>query len=74
MKSKRATVADRMLSIRVPGTLVERIEAIVPALADDPTIIATKGGTGGVGVSAVVRLALLEGLTVLEKRYGVRRG
>lgn len=74
MTAKRHVTADRTLSIRVPGSLLERIEAIVPALAQDPTVIATKGGTGGVGVSAVVRLALLEGLAVLEKRYGARKG
>lgn len=72
MKAKRQAVADRTLSIRVPGSLLERIEAIVPPMSEDPTVIATKGGSAGVGVSAVVRLALLEGLTVLEKRYAPR--
>lgn len=59
------------MACRRTASLLARIEAIVPAISKDPTVIATKGGTCAVGVSAVVRLALLEGLMVLEKRYGV---
>ncbi len=60
---------DRTLTIRLPGALLERAEALIPALTADPSVTAARGGSA-VGLSAVVRMALLEGLAVLESRHG----
>lgn len=60
---------DRAITIRIPGALVERINALAPVLAADPLVAAARGGRGG-GMSAVVRLALIEGMKILEARHG----
>ena len=63
-----AATQDRSVTIRLPGSIVDRVKTLIPAVRNDPMVLATRGGGAGVGVSAVVRLALLEGLVVLEKR------
>jgi len=60
---------DCTITIRLPAALVERVEALIPSLANDPAITAARGGSRGIGLSAVVRLALLEGLVILERRH-----
>ena len=60
---------DRTLTIRLPAALVERAGALIPDLEADPAVTAARGGSRGVGLSAVVRLALLEGLAILERRH-----
>lgn len=59
---------DRAKAIRVdPGTLA-RCEALMEPVGQDPEVRAV---VTRLSVSAVARLALLEGLRVLEARHGV---
>ncbi len=60
---------EATLTIRLPLDLKGQAEALAPLLAADATIAAARGGGGVVGLSVVVRLALVEGLAVLERRY-----
>lgn len=53
-KHKRARLTEQPMSIRIPADLRERIDALTAQI-----------GT----LSAVLRLALLEGVKVLERRY-----
>jgi predicted DNA-binding protein len=54
-KAKTTRLTDQPMSIRIPADLRERIDALT-----------RRFGTQ----SAVLRLALLEGVKVLERRYG----
>jgi hypothetical protein len=56
------------ISMRLPRDLVERVEALVPLIAQDPTY-----STWRVTKAAVLRLALVEGLKGLEEQYGKRK-
>ena len=53
-KSERARLTEQPMSIRIPADLRERVDALTPQI-----------GT----LSSVLRLALLEGIKVLERRY-----
>jgi hypothetical protein len=59
----------RVLSLRVPEPVAERLEALVPYLAEDATIAAL----GIVSTSTAARLAVGRGIEALEEEYGVRR-
>jgi hypothetical protein len=50
--------------VRIPQDTVERLDRLMPALRADPEMASTR-----VSRTAVVRAALLEGLTVLEAKY-----
>ncbi len=50
---------------RLPEGTSKRAENLIPALSDDPKFF----GIGKVSKSMVLRLALLEGLEKMEKRY-----
>lgn len=63
------STADHTLSLRVPAALLPRIEALVPKVATDLHVTMTRGSASGVTASTVIRLALVEGLQVLERRY-----
>lgn len=52
-----------VIALRVPPTLLIRADALVPALVGG-------GENVGRGRSTVLRLALAEGLRVLERRHG----
>ena len=54
-------MTDRQISIRVPVELVERLDALVVALRDDPDFRAI-----GVSRNGTIRLALVRGMDVLE--------
>ena len=54
-------------TIRVPGQLIERADALGCALEGDQSITAVTGGR--VSRSAMLRLAMLGGLTSLEKKH-----
>jgi hypothetical protein len=56
---------DVQISMRLPRDLVDLAEALVPAVAQDPTY-----STWRVTKAAVLRLALVEGLERLDQRYG----
>jgi predicted transcriptional regulator len=57
------------LSIRVTADVLARLDALAAAIARDPETAATISPTGEVSRSFVVRLALLEGIKALEKRF-----
>jgi len=66
-KTKRKEPADSPpLSIRLQPSTIERLDALVPKIATDADVEAVMGK---VQRSVVLRLALLEGLRVLERRY-----
>jgi predicted DNA-binding protein len=56
-KPKTMRLTDQPMSLRIPPDLRERIDALTPRI-----------GT----LSAVLRLALLDGVKVLERRYGTK--
>lgn len=53
-KQKTGRLTDQPMSIRIPADLRDRIDALTPQIGTQ---------------SAVLRLALLEGVKVLERRY-----
>jgi hypothetical protein len=66
-----------LLTFRVPGDLVRRADALLPALERDAE---TATVAGRVSRSTVLRIALAEGLRALERKhgdsphYGARKG
>ena len=56
---------EETIVLRLPDASTERAERLVPAVSADPQFAAM----GKVKKSMVFRLAILEGLKVLEKRY-----
>jgi MoxR-like ATPase len=58
---------DKQLAIRLPAGMVDRLDALVGPLAQDPDLAAA----GRVTQAAVARLALARGLASLER--SVRR-
>lgn len=54
------------ISMRLPKDLLDRAKALVPVLAVDPAHAVWR-----ISQAAVLRLALAEGLAVLETRYPV---
>lgn len=63
-----ARLQDVHLSTRVAASVIDRLDAVEVLLAKDPEFTAM----GRLGRSAVVRLALLRGLEVLEAKYGTK--
>ena len=61
---------DRAKAIRVDPATLQRCEALLDAVGRDHHFRALGAR---LSVSAVARVALLEGLELLEYRYGVRR-
>ena len=59
---------DVQISMRLPRELVERAEALVALVAQDPTYAGWR-----VTKAAVLRLALIEGVERLEERYRQRQ-
>ncbi len=57
---------DFMLSMRVPGDLLQRGDDLVERVAADAELAAVMGR---VSRSAILRLALFQGMKVLERRY-----
>jgi predicted transcriptional regulator len=53
------------LSVRIPDDLARRLDRLVPKIAKDQNLAAF----GRVSRSAVVKLALLRGVAVLEAEY-----
>ncbi len=68
MKKKQA---DNLIlvSLRVQPELLERAEALLPALRADPDLAAWRITRLG-----VLRLAIIHGLDDLEEAYGGKRG
>jgi hypothetical protein len=64
---------DRSITIRVPEDFVARATALLAAVAADEAAAPARGRRAfGTNLSVVIRLALLEGLAVLEQRYHTR--
>lgn len=55
----------KMVGVRMPGEMLARIERLVPKLAKTDLAAA-----GEVTTSVVIRLALMRGLSALEKECG----
>jgi len=55
-------------AIRIPAEALRRADALAPALQRAPELAAFRFGTR----ASVLRLALVEGLAVLEARHGGR--
>ena len=63
-KGPRWKMADSMIvTLRLPKTLVERADALIPRLREDNQMIVV----GRVSRSIVLRLAVLKGLEALEQ-------
>lgn len=65
----RNRVSDTQVSIRIPETLAERAQVLAERLTEEESFIAVH--PGGVLPSVVWRLALMRGLTELEREYQV---
>jgi len=57
---------DNPVAIRLPGELLARLDALVPKIAADTD---TAIVLGRISRSSVLRLAVLEGVKVLERRH-----
>ena len=62
--TKMAAAERRVVPVRLPEDLVRKADALVPFIDSDPTM-----QWGRVTRSAVLRIALAEGIAVLEERY-----
>lgn len=60
--------ADKHVPVRIPEALLERAEALRPALASVPELAAM----GTVSRAAVIRLAIVRGLASLEAEHAAR--
>jgi hypothetical protein len=58
------------ISMRLPQELLERADALIPAIEADPEL----GSFGRASRAAVLRLALVRGLQQLEEQFGRRKG
>ena len=65
MKTQR--LGDSPVTLRLPVDLVARVDALLPAVARDSD---TATLLGGVSRCALLRLVIVEGMRVLEARYG----
>jgi hypothetical protein len=69
-KATGSTAIEAVVPIRIPGELLERTDVLGRRILADPETSFLLGRMGGkVSRSAVLRLALLEGLKALEARY-----
>ena len=64
--AKHAALSESPITLRLPTDILERLDAVAPAIGKDSDTAAL---LGGVSRSSVVRLAIVEGLRVLERRY-----
>lgn len=64
--TKAAKMSDTPVSLRVHTRLIADADALVPLLAEDAELATIAGGANR---SAVLRLALVEGLKVLRRRW-----
>ena len=64
-RQKRSRPGSAQTALRLPSDLLERADALVERVAADPE----RAGTGMVTRSDVLRLALVRGLTTLERKY-----
>ena len=73
MSRRALTVKDENLTVGIRFTVaqLERIDALLPALRRDPTLTASVPTPTR---SLALRLAMLEGLAILEQRYRVKAG
>jgi hypothetical protein len=65
MRERLRRLGERPVTLRLPPDLLERAERLLPGLGRDPRLSAL----ASLSRSQVLRLALLEGLQVLERRY-----
>jgi hypothetical protein len=59
------TMNETSITLRLPTDLLDRAEALVPRLEADPELATF----GRVSRAAVLRLAFLRGLAILEEQY-----
>lgn len=71
MPRRSKGLSENPVTLRLPADLLRRADALVPVLAKDD---ATSVLAGMITRSVVLRLAVAEGLQVLEKRHGSPRG
>lgn len=67
LETDMAAYTEEFKAVRIPLVLMERAERLIPHLRRDPDM----GGVVRASASAVVRLALLQGLDALERKWGV---
>jgi len=60
---------DSSVMLRLPSDLLDRARRLVPLISDDPTASAF----GRVTRAAVLRLAIIRGLAVLEDEFVERK-
>ena len=62
------TPRERMkaVTIRMPESIADRVEALIPAVGRDPNIVAL----GGSSLATVLRLVVARGVEVLEGEFG----
>ena len=58
--------------VRLPDDLIKRLDALAERLGQEPEIAAAASSLG-VTRSAALRMALREGLPILESRYKAKR-
>jgi len=68
--TKHQRLGESPVTLRLPVDLVARIDALLPRIAGDSD---TATLLGGVSRSSALRLVIVEGLRVLERRYGADR-
>jgi hypothetical protein len=64
---KAQRLGESPVTLRLPVDLVARIDALLPKIVADSDMAAL---LGGVSRSSALRLVIVEGLRVLEGRYG----
>ena len=64
---KALRLGESPVTLRLPADLVARIDALLPKIGADSDTAAL---LGGVSRSSALRLVIVEGLRVLEGRYG----
>lgn len=64
---------DRPTSTRIPDALIDELDALAERIEFDSEVVALIGPSRGVSRSAVLRLALIEGVKVLNVKYPPKR-
>jgi len=61
---------DLVINMRVAADeqIAQRADALIKPISDDPTF-----GAFRVTRSSILRMALIEGLSILESRYNIKR-
>ena len=67
MGEKRSRMMESQISLRLPKSLLERLEALVPHLEGDPSM----GAWGKPTRSVMIRMAIMKGIEALEDQYGI---